>query len=90
MEAGSCVQEPGEMDACHLEGCGYAENIQVFQVAVCSNCTFPILQRAALQVYADISERLPVLSTVLPLAVIFIAASYVRREWTLVWGKLCR
>jgi hypothetical protein len=73
-----------------LEGCGYAANIQVFQVADFSNCSLPILQRAALQVYTDVSERLTVLGMVLPLAMILIAASYVRSEWTLVLGKLRR
>lgn len=73
-----------------LEGCGYAANIQGFQVADCSNCSVPILQRAGLQVYTDVSERLPVFGMVLPLAMILIAASYVRREWTLVWRKLRR
>jgi hypothetical protein len=73
-----------------LEGCGYAANIQIFQVADCSNCSFPILQLAAFQVYTDVSERGPLLGMVLLLAMIRIAASYVRSEWTLVWGKLRR
>jgi len=63
---------------------------QVFQVADFSNCSLLILQRAALHVYTDVSERLAVLGMVLPPAMILIAASYVRSEWTLVLGKLRR
>ena len=57
--------------------------LQVFQVADCSNCNLPILGRVALQVYTDVSERLPVPG-------VLIAAPYVRSERTLVWGKLRR
>lgn len=35
--------------------------LQVFQVADCSNCSLPILERVAMQIYTDVSELLPVL-----------------------------